>query len=201
MHTYTIDDAEIELRAAIDAGDRTAIDTAGARLDDLEVGHQVSLLAAALWYAQQGLAVFPLTPGTKIPLRGSRGCLEATCDPDRIRAWWTTHPDANVGIATGGRVDVVDIDGPAGQKSRTQHWDDTLAQVDADNLGKVLTPRPGGMHIYVPATGDGNATNILPAIDYRGRGGYVVAPPSTTPEGTYQWLGQPRLTREEATTG
>jgi hypothetical protein len=187
-------DAEAELRAAIDAGDRAEIERLGAIVDSLDVKPEPApLLGSALWYAEQGLHVFPLQPGTKIPFKGSHGCKDATTNPEQIRAWWARTPDANLAIATGFLVDVVDIDGPTGQRERIAHWDDIFAKVDADNLGKVLTPRRGGMHIYVPATGDGNATGIVTSVDYRGVGGYVVAPPSRTEQGSYRWLGSPNL--------
>jgi hypothetical protein len=189
-----IDDLEVELRAAIDAGDSERCTALGEQIDRLDQHPPpVTMLSAALWYAAQGLRVFPLAPGSKIPHKGSAGCTEATSDPEQIRAWWGRWPDSNVAIATGHIIDVVDVDGPAGQKSRAEHWDDIFANVDADNVGKVLTPRPGGMHIYVPATGDRNSANICPGIDYRGSGGYVCAPPSVNPEGTYRWLGTPRI--------
>jgi hypothetical protein len=161
-----------------------------------------SMLASALWYATQGLRVFPLSPGSKIPFKGSDGCLAATTNPDLIRDWWDQDPDSNIGLATGYKVDVVDIDGPAGQKSRVDHWEDIFGQVDSDKVAVVSTPRPGGMHIYVPANGQGNAAAILPGIDIRGAGGYVLAPPSVLIEGrckpsdtpgTYRFLGTPNF--------
>jgi hypothetical protein len=32
-----------------------------------------------------------------------------------VLAWWTRHPQANIGLATGHRFDVLDVDGPAGR--------------------------------------------------------------------------------------
>ena len=143
------------------------------------------ILGAALWYAEVGLHVFPLTPGAKTPLRGSRGCKEATTDPARIVRWWRTTPAANLGIATGWLVDVIDIDGPPGVKTWAGMYERDLPPV----LGTVSTPRAGGSHLYVAAVpGRGNAAAIKPGIDYRGRGGYVVAPPSLGPNGVaYRW--------------
>lgn len=209
MTPYTITDAEAELRAAFDAGAKEAIGRLQGIVDGLAThSTPVSLLPAALWYAQEGLAVFPLQPGTKIPLKGSHGCLDASCDPERIRAWWSATPEANIGLATGGLVDVVDIDGHAGQVSRLLHWCEaceapicdhagagsTFVGIERLCVGKVLTPRAGGMHLYIPAQGDPNGANIVPGVDYRGRGGYVVAPPSRTPpDGNYRWLGETGL--------
>lgn len=197
MTPYNLADAEADLHAAIRADntdEATRIGTLIDNLDELERDKPAATLhQAALFYASLGLRVFPLTPGTKIPFKGSRGCLDATSDVERINAWWTKTPDANLGIATGHLVDVVDVDGVVGQRSRAEHWDDVFSRIDADALGKVLTPRAGGMHIYVPATGQGNAASIVPAVDYRGAGGYVVAPPSRTEVGEYRWLGTPDL--------
>lgn len=219
MTPYTDDDLEQDLRQALDDGNPEKINTLTAEVDRREPGtEKPTLLAAALWYAEQGVPVFALLPGRKHPFgtcsdckepkcKGPSTCghdqchglLDATTDEPRIRRWWTDRPTANIGLATGHAFDVVDIDGPEGQNSRAKHWDDIFAKIDADAIAKVLTPRPGGMHIYVPPTGDGNSAEIVPKVDYRGIGGYVLAPPSViapgnpdTP-GTYRFLGTPRL--------
>lgn len=131
-----------------------------------------TILSAALWYAEQGLRVFPLQARSQIPHKGTHGVKEATSDRDRIIAWWRRWPESNLAIATGHLVDVIDVDGMVGINSltRLEHTPQTL--------GVVLTPRPGGQHHYISATGRGNGAGIFPAIDFRGLGGYVVAPPS-----------------------
>ena len=42
------------------------------------------------------------------------GVKDATCNRARILAWWTRHPQANIGLATGHTFDVLDVDGPNG---------------------------------------------------------------------------------------
>lgn len=217
---------EDEFTAASATGDLARIDAASAAIDRLDVAKEPpTLLGAALWYAERGIPVFALIPGRKLPfglcaetckeIPGERakcpgphecghdqchGVLDANTDADRLRRWWTAKPNANVGLATGHRFDAVDVDGPIGQKSRASHWDDIFARIDTDSVAKVLTPRPGGMHIYVPPTGQPNSTNIVTAVDYRGLGGYVLAPPSVIAPGTadspgtYRFLGTPNLT-------
>lgn len=188
MTPYTPADAEQALRAALNAGDPTQIAAATRLVDTLDTKPPVAgLHAAALWYAEQGLRVFPLTPASKVPLKGSRGCHDATTDPATITAWWETTPDANIGLATGTGVDVIDIDGPVGQASRAGAWG-MFEALEPLVLARVSTPRAGGMHLYVPATDRGNKAGILPGIDYRSVGGYVVAPPSVTPAGSYRFL-------------
>lgn len=193
MKPPTYEAVEARLRTAIDAGNRAAMDSIAVELDALDAARRTpTLLASALWYAEQGLHVFPLQPGLKTPMPKSHGCKDATTDADVIRAWWTETPAANVGIATGHLVDVIDIDGPTGVKSWSELYD-TLPPV----LGTVSTPRAGGTHLYIAATGDGNRAAVWPGIDLRGIGGYVVAPPSVNADGiTYTWRSPLQL--EEA---
>lgn len=182
----TIDELEAAMHAALAIGDEQAAAEIAGRIDGLPAPGPFSILAAALYYAQQGLHVFPLSPASKIPHKGTRGCKDATTDEATIRGWWDRWPESNVGIATGHLVDVVDIDGATGQLSRARNWQ-MFATLRV--LGTVLTPRPGGMHLYVPANpAVGNGAGLLPSVDYRGRGGYVVAPPSRTDVGSYRWL-------------
>lgn len=188
MRPLDLEALELQLRQAIDRGVTGEITRLADEFDRRERPRRFTLINSALYYASQGLRLFPLQPGTKKPLPHSHGVNDATTDISQIRAWWQQIPDANIGIATGHQVDVIDIDGPHGVRSWAQLAD--LPPV----LGTVNTPRPGGTHLYVAATGDRNAAGLFPGIDYRGLGGYVVAPPSTTtaaPDvkypGVYTW--------------
>lgn len=111
----------------------------------------------------------------------------ATTDTAQIQAWWKSTPAANIGLPTGGRYDVIDIDGPEGYRSMAQLK--TERRWPAEYLGRALTPS-GGMHIYITATEhkEGNHARWRPGIDYRGLGGYVLAPPSRKADGTrWEW--------------
>jgi hypothetical protein len=181
-------DLEAQLRDALQTQTWAEVDRLQGVLDaqdraERQRRDRVGLASAALWYAAQGLPVFLLQPRSKVPYPKSHGFKDATCDAGRIRSWWRFAPDANIGIATGHRVDVIDVDGPDGNHSLAQ-----ILEELPDRLGWASTPRPGGRHLYVPATGRGNDAAILPGIDYRGLGGYVVAPPSATEQGTYRWV-------------
>lgn len=198
----TISDLETAIIDAMAHNDWDRVAELEPQLDALSQPKHHELLPSALWYASVGLHVFPLQPRLKMPYRGTRGLKEATTDPEVIKTWWGFKPDSNIGIATGHLVDVIDIDGPKGVKSwatsshlpmrpdpnseRDPRWDDVL--------GVVSTPRPGGTHLYIKATGVGNKAGIEPGIDIRGLGGYVVAPPSLNEEGTaYTWRQPLRL--------
>ncbi len=178
----TLEDLDARMAAAIAAGDWDAAERAGAKADALPQPAPPNLLTAALWYASLDLHVFPLQPNSKIPYPRSSGCKDATSDADRVRDWWTVAPTSNVGIATGHLVDVIDLDGLPG----------IVAFPDLTGLppviGRARTVRPGGWHLYITATGIGNRAGILPGIDIRGTGGYVVAAPSTISGRTYRWV-------------
>jgi Bifunctional DNA primase/polymerase, N-terminal len=57
-------------------------------------------------------------------------------------------------------------------------------------VGPLVRTGGGGWHFYLAPTGLGNARPAgLAHVDWRGRGGYVVAPPSRHASGqTYQWV-------------
>ena len=195
MRPPTMDQVEQQIRAAMDADDWAAVEHYGVILDTLQaLQDPPGLLPSALWYAQHGWPVFQLQPGMKTPYSGSRGFKDATTDPATITHWWTRNPNANIGIATGHGFDVIDVDGPLGVRTWLDMWDD-IASLGI--IGKVSTTRPGGIHLYVPVSGRGCKAGVYPGIDYRGAGGYVVAPPSRlidapgqTP-GEYHWLTPP----------
>lgn len=176
-----------EWLAAVEAGDTTLEATLQQQIDELD-SRPPRLLDAALKYIQWGWPVFPLKTCSKQPATRN-GFKDATTDPDRVRVWWERHPDSNIGLPTGIRFDVIDIDVPHGPTSFSELIDDGLVP---DVHGQVATSS-GGLHLYIPPTGDGNRAGIEPGIDYRGAGGYVVAPPSTLGERgrAWSWITQP----------
>lgn len=68
------------------------------------------LLSEALELARRGFPVFPLSPNTKIPLKGSQGVKDASTDEIRIKTAWATLPRANIGVALGKNSGIVAID-------------------------------------------------------------------------------------------
>jgi hypothetical protein len=113
------------------------------------------------------------------------GVKDATCNRARILAWWTRHPQANIGLATGHQFDVLDVDGPAGEQAIRE----LAAAHGLVSSGPLVRTGGGGWHFYLAPTGLGNACpRELQQVDWRGRGGYVVAPPSRHASGhPYQW--------------
>jgi Bifunctional DNA primase/polymerase, N-terminal len=114
------------------------------------------------------------------------GVTDATCNRARILAWWSRHPQANIGLACGHRFDVLDVDRPAGAQAMRE----LAATHGFQSSGPLVRTGGGGWHFYLAPTGLGNVSPAgLKHVDWRGRGGYVVAPPSRHASGhPYQWV-------------
>ena len=154
--------------------------------------HQDLIKAAARWYIKTwGFAVLPVEG--KVPLT-KNGSKDATKSVRVAERWFTNYPSGNVAVATGNvsGLWVLDIDGPEGissMKSLISEHGREWCDVPTVRTGK------GGYHLYFSGTDDyANCAKRLPGIDARGRGGYVVAPPSIHPDTgrAYKWVRNPR---------
>lgn len=148
----------------------------------------MSLEQAALKYAAHGWPVFPAVPGGKEPAT-TNGFKDATTAEQKIRYWWNRNPRFNVAIATGAPgPDVLDVD----VKNDGVAWAafNRLKRAGLLIGGMALVrTRSGGLHVYFKGTEQGNAANIgkVP-LDFRGKGGYVLAPPSFVEPGVYELI-------------
>ena len=144
---------------------------------------------AEYYTKNMGLRVFPCSG--KVPAT-PHGCKGATTDPAQIAEWWGGGSTYNVAIATGNGLVVLDVDTA---HDAGKFGDETLA-----DLEQQYGPLPetwtcltggGGVHYYFqcddPALTVG--AGFAPGLDYRGAGGYVVAPPSIHPTTgrAYEW--------------
>ena len=114
------------------------------------------------------------------------GLKEATTNRARVLAWWTRQPQANIGLATGHLFDVLDVDGPTGAQAIRAF----AAHHHLESSGPLVRTGGGGWHLYLAPTGLGNVCpRDLEQVDWRGCGGYVVAPPSRHRSGhPYTWV-------------
>jgi hypothetical protein len=166
-----------------------------------------ALLQAALGYAARGIPVYPAHWPRPTPDGASLACScprgrscdrpakhplvrhgrnDATTQPDQLGRWWSRWPQANLGLATGVVFDALDVDGPAGLAALRQ-----LAGAAGLQLpGPVVATGGGGWHAWFAPTGLGNRPpRGLAHVDWRGRGGAVLAPPSRhISGGSYRWL-------------
>jgi len=167
------------------------------------------MVEQALEYAQMGFAVFPAYEiredgwcacGTrdcrdagKHP-RTTHGVKDATTDEEAIRQWWTTWPDANIAIATGSTsgVGVLDIDPRHGGDRALDELEDKhgrlpkTAEARSGSGGPhFYFARPPGLKHLPSASGLGG----FRGVDFKGDGGYVIAPFSRHTSGNrYRWI-------------
>ncbi|MFD5132207.1 bifunctional DNA primase/polymerase [Streptomyces olindensis] len=174
---------------------------------------RLELLAWALEATRRNWHVIPLRPMDKRPAGhaerlcpGTGRCADghktpeqrATTDTELLIAAWA-HQPYNVGIATGpSGLLVVDLDtlkpqDPKGTPDGAANFQalcERAGQAVPDTY-RVRTAR-GGEHLYFTqppgARLHSTAGRLAKKVDTRGWGGYVVAPGSTTPDGTYTVL-------------
>ena len=145
-------------------------------------------LRQALAYAARGWPVFPCRAGQKTPAT-PHGHLDATTDPEQITAWYSRNPNWNLAIATGAPgPDVLDVDdhGPAGNGFAA------FAKLSKAGLlhgatAYVRTPS-GGLHAYFTGSAQRNGHLSDCHLDFRSRGGYILAPPSWVNGKPYQLI-------------
>jgi hypothetical protein len=166
------------------------------------VAGQVSLQSSALAYARNGWRVFPLyasdaeghcgcgqtdCPGAGSHPRTPNGVRDATTAEHIIARWWRQEPAANIGIATGHGLLVIEVDPQRGG---------SLEQLqDLYALPETALARTGEgcWHLYYAYAN----TLVLPhsierlgeGIEIYADGDYVIAPPGKHTNGKrYTWL-------------
>ena len=129
------------------------------------------MIKYAKTYLEAGYSVFPVS-ADKVPLVEWKQYQTELPMVDEIEEWWEKHPKAGIGIATGkiSNLYVVDVENIEGYKE----------------IKKLIKTNPtvrtqgGGWHWWFNGNGHlhGNATRFIVQTDFRGDGGYAVAPPT-----------------------
>lgn len=163
------------------------------------------LTDAALRLAAMGFRVFPCHSMSKAGKcscqhdcgkqagkhpRTANGHKAATTDADQIKQWWNQW-QANVAIATGNGLFVLDVDPRNGGDESFAELENKLGALPQ---GWLVKTGGGGRQFYCSVPADSpirNRNGYLPGIDVRSNGGYVIAPPSNHASGgKYSWLSQ-----------
>ena len=139
----------------------------------------VIMIKAALQYLKMGFSIIPVQKNKK-PLIAWEQFQKRRATEQEVRGWFKEKYESQIAIVTGsisGLV-VIDIDDPtAGEIDRLIPEELTVPT--------AATPG-GGFHLYFKAPSEtmSNNTGTVKGCDFRGEGGYVVAPPSAG----YTWM-------------
>jgi len=146
----------------------------------------MSNVEAALNYCKRGLSIIPIKPKDKKPLIAWEEFQTRRADEDEIKSWFDKWQDANIGTVTGqisGTI-VIDIDSDEAKDRLKQKAGD----YDLDTVPRTRTGRGWQLMFKHPGEKIQNRAGILPGLDVRGDGGYVVLPPSVHANGkNYKW--------------
>lgn len=142
------------------------------------------ILQAARDYLSCGWSIIPVSRESKRPIIAWKEYQQRYAKEAEINQWFGSGP-LNIGIVTGpiSNLCVVDVD-------PRHHGDDSAHELGLSDPDVVTGS--GGAHYYYSGllASQANICAGLPGIDFRGQGGYVVAPPSIHPETgrEYKWL-------------
>lgn len=149
----------------------------------------ISPLEAALDYASRGFPVFPVhfSPeesgprGKKKPLV-SMGYKAATTDPEEIRSWWTSWPDAMVCIPMGLASGLLVFSVNNAHKGGKEKWEAFAAAngLDLESVASQETPSGDREYIFKFPAREGKTIGckkLAEGVEIKGEGGsFVVAP-------------------------
>ena len=144
------------------------------------------VLLAALAYARRRFSLIPIKPGEKKPIIAWGEYQRRHATEDEVMEWWMKWPDANVGIVTGtiSRLVVIDLDTPEAKAK----FKELVPGYDFSVVPRSRTGKGWQLFYKHPGVAIPNRAGIIPGLDVRGDGGYVVAPPSIHPNGKqYRW--------------
>jgi|GEM_PF-808412 putative DNA primase/helicase len=136
-----------------------------------------NILKSALYYREKGFSVIPVGSDKK-PLISWKKYQDEKADEAQIRKWFEVQNPPNIGIVTGKISGIVVVDIEKGGSS--------------EGYPPTVTAKSGGdgIHLFYKHPGYEvlNGARVRELTDIRGDGGYVLAAPSVSDKGEYQWL-------------
>lgn len=141
----------------------------------------------ARFYGGLGWSVVPVRRGEKIPAEKWARFQTLPADGAQLLAWFADNPAFGVGLVQGRRAGTIVLDFDAATGGM-----ETLADLEKQGLPasvRAFTPG-GGCHVILRHPGHYVPTRkaVLPGMDVRGDGGFIVACPSIHANGrAYVW--------------
>jgi hypothetical protein len=147
----------------------------------------MTMIEAALKYYEKGFSVFPANPNTKKPLCEWKKYQTERASIEQIHEWFDKSSNG-IAIVTGKISNLFVIDFDRYKKGFSEEI--ALALVPDTVIAPTVKTIQDGRHMYF-CNPDFDVTinaGIVPGVDFRGNGGYVLAPPSKNISGSqYTW--------------
>lgn len=141
---------------------------------------------AATIYRGQGLPVIPINPRNKKPLIPWSEFQNRVPSSAEFEDWLQKWPDLMIGGVTGEKSGILVID------CDTEEAYQKIQEYLPENLLTPISKTPRGHHLYFKYPEDSCLTvgaNVLPGVDFRGQGGFIICPPSRNGSKIgYSWL-------------
>lgn len=152
---------------------------------EAEIPPEDMTLARAQACAAEGWPVFPVAPNLKTPLT-KHGFKDATTDAEAVRKTFEKNRNANIGLRTGAESWLAVLD--ADVKNRARGFESLASLGELPPTLTVITPS-GGRHYYFlyPEGGLRSKNGILPGLDLKCDGGYVLAAGSSIDGKVYEY--------------
>jgi hypothetical protein len=135
------------------------------------------VLGSALDYQARGFSIIPVGNDKK-PLINWKEYQTKRATPEEIKEWLEKYPAMNIAIVTGRISGIVVVDIEKGGSS--------------EGYPPTVTAKTGGdgIHLYYKHPGYEvlNGARVRELTDIRGDGGYVLAAPSVSDKGEYEWI-------------
>lgn len=133
-----------------------------------------------------------MTSGKKAPPLIKNMINQATTDPQQIKTWWTTWPQANIGLIPGPEYLVLDIDSGKHPQAAS-----SIQKMGLSVPGRAVRTVSGGYHFYFKHPGGGcigkddkgKWSGEFPGIDIIADAAYVVAEGSVIQGKRYEYIG------------
>lgn len=135
---------------------------------------------SALTLASDGFWVFPVTQGQKSPPLMDGWKEAATMDPAKVKAMWSAHPSANVGIYTGRyqadkSLIVIDVDCKEGRVGNEELIRLELEGCEFPDTYVQTTPTGGRHLVFCADQAVRQGVSVIGRnLDIRSAGGYIV---------------------------
>jgi len=144
----------------------------------------VEIKDAALDYQSKNFSIIPVQKNKKPYIKWEE-YQNRKSTKDEVNEWWTKWPDAMIGIITGNlnNIFVIDVDSKQGAENLSNYIPESLVTPTSK------TPR-GGQHLYFlyPEEKITIGAGVIPGTDFRGDGGFIIAPPSQNSlNKKYEW--------------